>query len=129
MIRLMIPFLFFIFCLSSCDPGSSYSHTVDNKSSHNLLVKIIRGGIVEDSIAIEAHKREIIFSAGGHVLSQNYSCTNYFGTIEVDVVGNTLLKVKKDVNNESSWSATTKRDPFGGGFWNCLLTINDSDIQ
>lgn len=95
------------------------------------MVKIIRGGIVQDSILIDAHSNEIIFSGGGlgALIVDSNTCTMAIGTFEMSVMDNTSLTVNKDASIASNWSRKVKRSPFGGGACHCTLIINDTDIK
>ena len=102
MIRLTI-LSFLCVGISSCDPGATYNHFIDNRSSHKIFMKIIQWNTVQDSVVIDAHSKTPISSSntmGGSIQKDN--CTNTERLFEVGVIDNSLLVVTKDVNKESN---------------------------
>ena len=118
----------------SCDPGVHFERVIENKSSHDVWIKVNQETypvFVQDSFMISKNSSTIVQSSGGlgRVADFNY-CGLEEGTLSSGVFTNDTLEIQRNLNENGNWSSVVKSKRFGGGGeCECRFIITDEDIK
>jgi len=123
-----------ILLICSCDPGVHFERVIENKSSHDVWVKVnqdVYPAFLQDSFLV-AKNSSIIVSSGsslGRVDEFSY-CGLEEGTLSSGVFTSDTLEIQKNLNEDGNWSPIVKSKAVtGGGECECRFTITNNDIH
>ena len=130
----LLPIIPLILLIYSCDPGVHFERVIENKSSHDVWIKVNQEtypAFVQDSFMITKNSSVIISSRSslGRV-SEFGDCGLIDGTLSSGVLTNDTLSIQKNVNESGNWTSIVKSKGFGGGGeCECRFTITNDDIK
>jgi hypothetical protein len=113
--------------LSSCEGGTTFTKTIENKSSETITVRVYSIYDAGESVTINANESAQIYwdDQMGFFVDNSYTCTNLIDSIAVSISNNkTLLK---DVMNADNWIRESKDGRNSRE--DCTFAFTDNDLQ
>jgi hypothetical protein len=113
--------------LSACEGGTTFTKSLDNKSSETITIKLFTKYGPTDEVTVNPNESKIVFwdDQERTFTDDSYTCTDLIDSTYVNISnGKTLLKNIMESNN---WTRESK----GGrnAKENCIFTITNSDLQ
>jgi hypothetical protein len=112
--------------LSSCEGGTTFTKTIENKSSESITVRVYSIYGAGESVTINANESAQIYwdDQMGFFVDNSYTCTNLIDSIAVSISNNkTLLK---DVMNADNWIRESKDGRNSRE--DCTFAFTDNDL-
>jgi hypothetical protein len=116
-----------IFILPSCEGGTTFTKSIDNRTSDTVRVKLHTIYDSKDEITINPNESKQIFwdDQMGSFVGDSYTCTQLIDSVEISITDNKVLT--KDIMDSNNW----KRLSEGGrnSKEDCLFIISEENIQ
>jgi hypothetical protein len=113
--------------LSSCEGGTTFTKSIENRTTETIRVKLQTIYSSQDEITINPNESKQIFwdDQMGRFVDNSYMCTQLIDSVEISITNNKILT--KDIMNSNNWQRMSK----GGrnSKEDCLFIISDEDIQ
>ena len=113
--------------LSSCEGGTTFTKSIENRTTETIRVKLQTIYSSQDEITINPNESKQIFRDDqmGRFVDNSYMCTQLIDSVEISITNNKILT--KDIMNSNNWQRMSK----GGrnSKEDCLFIISDEDIQ
>ena len=124
---LRVATLFVAICLASCEGGTTFTKTIENKTSQTITVRLFSIYGAKDTVSLSPNESKQIFidDQMGSFTDKSYTCTTFIDSVQVTITnGKTLIK---DIKNSNNWIRESK----GGrnSREDCTFIITNSDIQ
>jgi len=113
--------------LTSCEGGTTFTKTIENKTSETITVKLFTTLGTNDPVSLSPNETKLVFwdDQMGRFAGNSYTCTTGIDSIQVSITnGKTLIK---DIMNPNNWIRESK----GGrnSKEDCTFIITNSDLQ
>ena len=124
---LSIGLIAIIILLTSCEGGTTFTKTIDNKTSESITIKLITIYGSNEPVTIMSKESKEIFwdDQMGNFVDDSYTCTQMIDTVEITITNNKTLT--KDIMNPDNWIRKSKDGRNSRE--DCTFTITDDDIQ
>lgn len=113
--------------LSGCEGGTTYTKTVDNRSTDTIAIQIWTYFGNTDTLMVAPETiREVYWNdLMGQFTDETYDCLEMVDSIYIDVLG--PRELTKDIMDPSQW----ERESTGGrnSREDCTFIITESDLQ
>ena len=113
--------------LSSCEGGTTFTKSIENRTTETIRVKLQTIYSSQDEITINPNESKQIFwdDQMGRFVDNSYMCTQLIDSVEISITNNKILT--KDIMNSNNWQRMSK----GGrnSKEDCLFIISDEGIQ
>ena len=113
--------------LSSCEGGTTFTKSIENRTTETIRVKLQTIYSSQDEITINPNESKQIFwdDQMGRFVDNSYMCTQLIDSVEISITNNKILT--KDIMNSNNWQRMSK----GGrnSKEDCLFIISEEDIQ
>jgi len=116
-----------VILLISCEGGTTFTKTINNKSSEEITIKVYSIYGNEQSEIINSNESKEIYwdDQMGSFVDDSYSCTQEFDSIQVIVSNDKVLT--KDILNSGNWQRES--DDERNSKEDCTFTITNNDLQ
>lgn len=113
--------------LISCEGGTTFTKTIDNRSSEDVIIELTTTFGGNDPVTVKAKESKQIYwnDQMGNFVDDSYNCTTLIDTVEVTISNNKSLV--KDIMNPDNWSRESKDGRNSRE--DCIFVITDNDIQ
>lgn len=116
-----------IFILPSCEGGTTFTKSIDNRTSDTVRVKLHTIYDSKDEITINPNESKQIFwdDQMGSFVVDSYTCTQLIDSVEISITDNKVLT--KDIMDSNNWERLSE----GGrnSKEDCLFIISEENIQ
>lgn len=116
-----------IFILPSCEGGTTFTKSIDNRTSDTVRVKLHTIYDSKDEITINPNESKQIFwdDQMGNFVGDSYTCTQLIDSVEISITDNKVLT--KDIMDSNNWERLSE----GGrnSKEDCLFIISEENIQ
>lgn len=114
-------------CLTSCEGGTTFTKTIENKTSETITVRLFTIYGDNDPVSLSPGESKQVFwkDQMGRFTDNSYTCVTFLDSVHVSITnGKTLIKDMKNANN---WTRQSK----GGrnSEEDCTFIITNSDLQ
>lgn len=119
--------LVIVVILTSCEGGTTFTKTIENKTSETITVKLFTTLGTQDPVSLSPNETKQVFwdDQMGRFTDNSYTCTTSIDSVQVSITnGKTLIK---DIMNPDNWIRESK----GGrnSKEDCTFIIKNSDLQ
>ncbi|MEZ5195791.1 MAG: hypothetical protein R2764_05165 [Bacteroidales bacterium] len=113
--------------LTSCEGGTTFTKTIDNKSSESISVKLFTNYGSSESFTVSSNASKEIYwdDQMGRFVDDSYTCTQIIDSVEITITNNKTLT--KDIMNPDNWIRESKEGRNSRE--DCTFIITDDDIQ
>jgi len=120
-------FLSLLFLIIACEGGTTFTKTIDNKSSESITIKLSMNTGYEESFTILSNETKQIYwdDQLGRFVDETYSCTQSIDSIEITISNNKTLN--KDILNSENWQKESKDGRNSRE--DCTFLVTDADIE
>jgi|GEM_PF-1833231 len=116
-----------LFFWTSCEGGTFFTKTIDNKSSETITVKLFTIYGDNNTVMINSNEAKEIYWDDhiGSFVDENYNCTEMIDSVVLSISSG--KKLTKDIMNPDQWIRNSK----GGrnAREDCVFTITNNDFQ
>lgn len=111
----------------SCEGGTTFTKTIDNKSSESITVKLITIYGSNTHLTIETNESKEIYwdDQIGSFVDDSYTCTQIIDSVEIKVTNNKTLI--KDIRNPDNWIRKSKDGRNSRE--DCIFKVTNNDLQ
>jgi len=119
--------IFVLVVFASCEGGTTYTKTIENKSSDTILLTIFSAYLNDQSFTINPNDSQEIYwdDQMGSFVGDSYSCTQEIDSMEITISNNKVLM--KDIMNSVNWIRESKDGRNSRE--DCTFIITDEDLQ
>ncbi len=127
MIRFIIPSIALALFLVGCEGGTTYTKTIDNRSSDTLAVRVYTVfGSSDTSLVMPGEATEVFWNdVMGQFVDDTYDCVQMVDSIYVQPSSGRVLQ--KDIMAGDNWDRESKDGRNSRE--DCTFTILESDLQ
>ena len=113
--------------LTSCEGGTTFTKTIDNKSSESITVKLFTIYGSNESLTVNSNVSKEIYwdDQMGSFVDDSYTCTQIIDSVEITITNNKTLT--KSIMNPDNWIRESKDGRNSRE--DCTFIITDDDIQ
>ena len=116
-----------IFILPSCEGGTTFTKSIDNRTSDTVRVKLHTIYDSKNEITINPNESKQIFwdDQMGSFVDDYYTCTQLIDSVEISITDNKVLT--KDIMDSNNWERLSE----GGrnSKEDCFFIISEENIQ
>jgi len=116
-----------IIILPSCEGGTTFTKSIDNRTSDTVRVKLHTIYDSKNEITINPNESKQIFwdDQMGSFVDDYYTCTQLIDSVEISITDNKVLT--KDIMDSNNWERMSE----GGrnSKEDCLFIISEENIQ
>lgn len=113
----------------SCSSYSNWSKTVNNQSTHTLILYTTDSGggfTFTDSLILAPGASEVIYEFGDELSDANSECEQYISRLSL--VADPGFTVTKDIQDPANWVSGSEETGTGYDH-TCTFSLTDDDIQ
>ncbi len=113
--------------MTSCEGGTTYTKTIDNKSSDTITLKLYSTYLNDQTFTINPIVSQEIYwdDQMGSFAGDSYNCNQEVDSVEISISNN--KKLIKDIINSENWIRESKDGRYSRE--DCTFIINDDDLQ
>lgn len=113
--------------LTSCEGGTTFTKTIDNRSSESITVKLFTIYGSYESLTVNSNVSKEIYwnDQMGSFVDDSYTCTQIIDSVEITITNNKTLT--KSIMNPDNWIRESKDGRNSRE--DCIFIITDDDIQ
>lgn len=113
--------------LTSCEGGTTFTKTIDNRSSESITVKLFTIYGSYESLTVNSNVSKEIYwnDQMGSFVDDGYTCTQIIDSVEITITNNKTLT--KSIMNPDNWIRESKDGRNSRE--DCIFIITDDDIQ
>ena len=113
--------------LTSCEGGTTFTKTIDNRSSESITVKLFTIYGSYESLTVNSNVSKEIYwnDQMGSFVDDSYTCTQIIDSVEITITNNKTLT--KSIMNPDNWIRESKDGRNSREDW--IFIITDDDIQ
>ncbi len=113
--------------LTSCEGGTTFTKTIDNKSSETITVKLFTIYGINEPATINSNESKEIYwdDQMGSFVDDSYSCLQIIDSVELSITNNKVLI--KDIMDSNKWIRESKDGRNSRE--DCTFIITNGDLQ
>jgi hypothetical protein len=113
--------------LTSCEGGTTFTKTIENRSSESITVKLFTIYGSYESLTVNSNVSKEIYwnDQMGSFVDDGYTCTQIIDSVEITITNNKTLT--KSIMNPDNWIRESKDGRNSRE--DCIFIITDDDIQ
>ena len=113
--------------LTSCEGGTTFTKTIDNRSSESITVQLFTIYGSYESLTVNSNVSKEIYwnDQMGSFVDDSYTCTQIIDSVEITITNNKTLT--KSIMNPDNWIRESKDGRNSRE--DCIFIITDDDIQ
>lgn len=113
--------------LTSCEGGTTFTKTIDNRSSESITVQLFTIYGSYESLTVNSNVSKEIYwnDQMGSFVDDGYTCTQIIDSVEITITNNKTLT--KSIMNPDNWIRESKDGRNSRE--DCIFIITDDDIQ
>jgi hypothetical protein len=116
-----------LIALSSCEGGTTFTKTIENKSSEEISFKMFTIYGSNNSYVINPNESKEVYwdDQMGAFVDASYSCTLEIDSVQLTISNGRILK--KDIMDDENWIRISKDGRNSRE--DCIFIIVDEDLQ
>ncbi|PLX07292.1 MAG: hypothetical protein C0598_13235, partial [Marinilabiliales bacterium] len=97
-----------VLLMASCEGGTTFTKTIENKSSETIIIKLYTVYGSNDPITINSYESKEIYwdDQMGRFVDDSYNCMDVIDTVEITITNN--KKLLKDIMDSANWLNESK---------------------